>query len=110
LGAVVTRISSGRRRPLKQIAVPPLRRPTIASWSAVCAAEPEVDLSREWIQLGAYVERTAPENVSADELGRVEDEAAERIYQRSRRSELAGSSACYFPGSRKRSMPLRRGV
>jgi hypothetical protein len=78
----------------------------IAAWSAVRTAEPEVDLSREWIQVGAYLERTAPQGVSAEKLGRVEDAAAERIYQRSRRSALAG----YVPGSRKRSMPLRRGV
>ena len=110
LGTFVTRLSSARRRPWPRIAVPSLRRPTVAAWSAVSAAEPEVDLSREWIQVGAYLERTAPEGVSADELGRVEDAAAERIYQRSRRGALVGSSAGYFPGSRKRSMPLRRGV
>jgi hypothetical protein len=110
LGALVTRVSSARSRPLKRIAVPPLRPPTVATWSDVRTAEPEVDLSREWIQLGAYLERTAPEGVSADELGRVEDAAAELIYQRSRRGALAGSSASYVPGSRKRSMPLRRGV
>ena len=110
LGTFVTRLSSARRRPWPRTAVPSLRRPTVAAWSAVRAAEPEVDLSREWIQVGAYLERTAPEGVSADELGRVEDAAAERIYQRSRRGALAGSSAGYFPGSRKRSMPLRRGV
>ena len=72
--------------------------------------EPESTSSREWIQVGAYLERTAPEDASADELGRVEDAAAERIYQRSRRGALAGSSGGYAPGSRKRSMPLRRGV
>ena len=110
LGTFVTRLSSARRRPWPRIAVPSLRRPAIAAWSAVRTAEPEVDLSREWIQVGAYLERTAPEGVSADELGRVEDAAAERIYQRSRRGALAGSSAGYVPGSRKRSMPLRRGV
>ena len=86
------------------------RRSMVASRSTVRAAEPEVDLSEEWIQVGVYLEREAPEDVSADELGRVEDAAAERIYQRSRCSALVGLSAGYFPGSRKRSMPLRRGV
>ena len=90
--------------------MPFLRWPTVETWSVHPAAEPEVDLSGEWIQVGAYLERTAPEGVSAVELGRVEDAAAERIYQRSRRGALAGLSAGYFPGSRKRSMPLRRGV
>jgi hypothetical protein len=110
LGALVTRVSSARRRPLKRIVVPLLRRPAVATWSDVRTAEPEVDLSREWIQVCAYLERTAPESVSADELRQVEDAAAERIYQRSRRGVLASSSPGYFPGSRKRSMPLRRGV
>jgi hypothetical protein len=90
--------------------VPALREPTVAARSDVRTAESEFDLSREWIQLGAYLERTAPEGVSADELGRVEDAAAERLYQRSGWVAFAGSSAGYFPGSRKRSMPLRRGA
>ena len=110
LGAFVTRLSVSRRRLWPRVAAPCLRRPMVAARSTVRAAEPEVDLSEEWIQVGAYLEREAPEDVSADELGRVEDAAAERIYQRSRRSALAGLSAGYFPGSRKRSMPLRRGV
>ena len=90
--------------------MPSLRRPSVAARSRVRSADPEVDLSEEWIQVGAYLEWEAPEDVSADELGRVEDAAAEHIYQRSRRSARAGLSADYFPGSRKRSMPLRRGV
>jgi hypothetical protein len=102
-GAFVTR---SRRR----IAVTALRRPTIAFPPTVRAPEPDIDLSREWIQVGAYVERMAPETVTADELGRTEDAAAERIYQRSRRDAFPGLGAGYFPGSRKRSMPLRRGV
>jgi hypothetical protein len=92
------------------MAVPPLREPAIAECSDVRTAESEVDLSREWIQLGVYLERTAPEGVSADELGRVEDAAAERIYQRSRRGALTGLSAGYFPGSSIRSVPARRGA
>jgi hypothetical protein len=37
----------------------------------------------EWIRIAAHVERLAPENVSVDELARVEDAAAEWLYQRS---------------------------
>jgi hypothetical protein len=110
LGVFARRLSSARRRAWKRTVVPSLRWPVVASWSAVRAGEPEVDLSREWIQVGAYLERTASEGLSADELRRAEDAAAERIYQRSRRGGLAASSAGYVPESRKRSMPLRRGV
>jgi len=38
----------------------------------------------EWISIAARIERLAPENVSADELARVEDAVAEWGYQRSR--------------------------
>jgi hypothetical protein len=110
LGVFVTRVSGAPRRQPIPITVPTPRRPTLAARSAVRAGESELDLSREWIQVGAYLERTAPEEVSADELGRVEDAAAERIYQRSRRGAFSGLGLGYFPGSRKRSMPLRRGV
>jgi hypothetical protein len=110
LGALVTRVSSAGRRSLKRIVMPPLRRPAVVACSEVRTAEPEVDLSQEWIQVGAHLERMAPASVSADELSRVEDAAAERIYERSRRGESSGLGAGYFPGSRRRSMPLRRGV
>jgi hypothetical protein len=110
LRTFVTRFSSAHRRPWKRIPVPSLRRPAVTAWSAGRAAEPDVDLGREWIQVGEYLERMAPEGVSAEELGRVEDAAAERIYERLRRGARPASSAGYVPGSRKRSMPLRRGV
>jgi hypothetical protein len=50
---------------------------------------PALDLTEEWIRLGAHVERMAPADVSLEVLTRVEDAAAERIYQRSRRSQFA---------------------
>jgi hypothetical protein len=89
LRASVTRLSSRHRRPWPQIPLPSLGRPTVAVWAAIRTAEPEVDLSGAWIQVGAYLERKAPDDVSAEELGRVEDAAAERIYQGSRRGTLA---------------------
>ena len=109
LAMLVPRLSSNRQ-PWSRAVMSSLRRPTIAAWSTAFRAEPEVDLSHEWVQVGAYLERMAPDGVSADEIGRAEDAAAERIYQRSRRGRLAGLGAAYSPGSRKRSSPLRRGV
>ena len=110
LDAFVTRVSTTRRQPWRRTTVPFLRRRIVVARSSDRGAESEVDLSGEWIQVGAYLERMAPEGVSANELGRVEDAAAERIYQRSRRGVLADLSPGYFPGSRKRSTPLRRGA
>ncbi len=65
-GAFVTRLSSARRRPWPRIAVPSLRRPTVAAWSAVSAADPEVDLSRG-VDPGRRVPRT---DGSGGRLGR----------------------------------------
>jgi hypothetical protein len=78
LGALVTRLGSSRRKPRSR-APARVRQPP---------KRPALDLTEEWIRLGAHVERIAPADVSLEVLCRVEDAAAERIYQRSRRGQF----------------------
>jgi hypothetical protein len=40
-------------------------------------------LAQEWLLLAAHLESVAPVDVTADELARVEDAAAEWVFQRS---------------------------
>lgn len=52
--------------------------------------EPQVDLSRHWIAIGAQVEEWATPDVTVDDLGAVEDGLAEAIYLRSQARRLMG--------------------
>jgi hypothetical protein len=45
--------------------------------------DPRADSGYEWIAVAAQVERLAPDGVSVDDLARVEDAAAEWVFQRS---------------------------
>jgi hypothetical protein len=85
LGALVTRLGNTRRKPRSR--APERRRqpPTPSR-----RQPPDVDLTEEWIRLGVHVERLAPVDVSLEALCRVEDAAAERLYQGSRRGRFAG--------------------
>jgi hypothetical protein len=56
----------------------------------VCATRSSV--AQEWLLLAAHLEDVAPADVTADELARVEDAAAEWVFQRSLFRSLKGSA------------------